>query len=237
MVKSKIKGQLFIQHVEGLSRNTIEQYQHILRDFIKGKNGIYALYKKDELVYVGLASNLRSRLNNHLRDRHMDTWDKFSVYLTKDASHMRELEALLIHIAKPKENRQKGNFRTSENLKPRLKDEMRKYQSQEFDTIFGNETLKNNKKVVHSIKKHEIPILRGFFKFRKTIKYTYKNKDYTAIVLNSGKIEYNGKEYNSPSSATVPIAGRTMNGWTCWKYKNEKGEWQYLDSLRKGNRN
>jgi len=230
-VKTKIKGQLFVQHLEGLSRNTIEKYQRILQDFIKGKHGIYALYKQDKLVYVGLASNLRSRLNNHLRDRHTNTWDKFSVYLTKDANHMRELEALLIHIIKPKENRQKGNFKTSENLKPKLKQEMRKYQSQEFDTVFGIDIIQDNKKSVKNI--NGAPALKGLFKNRKIIKYTFKNTEHIAIVLNSGKIEYKNKEYNSPSSATVPIVGRTMNGWTCWKYKNEKGEWQYIDSLRK----
>jgi len=229
-VKTEIKGQLFVQHLEGLSRNTIENYQPVIQNFIKGKHGIYALYKKDKLVYVGLASNLRSRLNNHLRDRHKNTWDKFSVYLTKDANHMRELEALLIHIVKPEENRQKGNFKTSENLKLKFMQEVRKYQSRERNTFFGNDTLQNTENNTNT---HGAPALKGFFKNRKLIKYTFKNVEHTAIVLNSGKIEYKNKEYNSPSSATVPIAGRTMNGWTCWKYKTDKGEWVYLDSLRK----
>ncbi|MGV8169051.1 MAG: GIY-YIG nuclease family protein [Candidatus Nanoarchaeia archaeon] len=231
-MSKEIKGQLFVQHLEGLSRRTIEKYQKVIHDFIKGKHGIYALYKKDKLIYVGLASDLRSRLNNHLRDRHTNTWDRFSIYLTKDASHMRELEALLIHIIKPSENRQKGNFKTSENLKPKLKQELRKYQTSEFKNIFCDEEVQTVQKTQRSTTTRA-PILKGFFKYRKIIKYTYKNKDHMATVLNSGKIEYQGKEYNSPSSATVPIAGRTQNGWTCWKYKDENGEWQPLDNLRK----
>jgi type I restriction-modification system DNA methylase subunit len=37
------------------------------------RHGVYALYRGNRLYYVGLASNLRSRLNTHLRDRHANT--------------------------------------------------------------------------------------------------------------------------------------------------------------------
>ena len=46
------------------------------------KKGVYALYPGDRLKYGGLAANLRGRLNNHLMDRHAQSGDKFSLYLT-----------------------------------------------------------------------------------------------------------------------------------------------------------
>src|SRR5512137_2372381 len=109
----KRRHSLVCQHMEMVSRKAIEEYQGILKQFVKRRHGIYALYRKSHLCYVGLASNLRSRLNHHLRDRHAKTWDRFSIYLTLDQSHLRELEALTIRIASPKGNRQKGKFSCS----------------------------------------------------------------------------------------------------------------------------
>lgn len=64
------RGQLVCQHLEGASAKLFEQYADILREYVRGRHGVYALYKEDRLYYVGLAGNLRSRLKQHLRDRH-----------------------------------------------------------------------------------------------------------------------------------------------------------------------
>ena len=81
------KGQLVSQHLENISRTALEKYQNILKEYVKGRHGVYALYSKGHLYYVGLASNLRNRLKSHLTDRHAQTWDSFSVYLTINDSH------------------------------------------------------------------------------------------------------------------------------------------------------
>jgi hypothetical protein len=60
----------------------LDEYRDIVRTMIRGKSGVYALYKQDKLYYVGLASNLMTRVNGHLKDRHHGAWDRFSVYLT-----------------------------------------------------------------------------------------------------------------------------------------------------------
>jgi excinuclease UvrABC nuclease subunit len=104
------KGQLVSQHLENISRTALEKYQTILKDYVKGRHGVYALYRKGHLYYVGLASNLRNRLKTHLKDRHAQTWDSFSVYLTINDSHLHELETLILKIASPKGNKQSGNF-------------------------------------------------------------------------------------------------------------------------------
>ena len=36
---------------------------------IQGHKGLYVLYRRDKLYYVGLASNLRRRINQHLTDK------------------------------------------------------------------------------------------------------------------------------------------------------------------------
>ena len=73
---------LVCQHLENISREALGKYQDIIRQYVRRRHGVYALYRRGKLHYVGLASNLRSRLGHHLRDRHQDSWDRFSVYLT-----------------------------------------------------------------------------------------------------------------------------------------------------------
>jgi hypothetical protein len=51
---------------------------------------VYALYHDDDLYYVGLASDLSSRLKAHLGGKHAGQWNRFSVYLTIDDKHLRE---------------------------------------------------------------------------------------------------------------------------------------------------
>ena len=41
-----------------------------LKEIMKGYSGIYALYRKERLYYVGLTTNLLGRINQHLKDRH-----------------------------------------------------------------------------------------------------------------------------------------------------------------------
>jgi hypothetical protein len=72
---------LVCQHLENVSREVLEQHQDIVRQYVRHRQGVYALYRRGRLYYVGLASNLRTRLAHHLKDRHHGSWDRFSVYL------------------------------------------------------------------------------------------------------------------------------------------------------------
>lgn len=110
--------QIVCQHLENVSRDALEEYQDVLREQLRGRHGIYALYREGSLHYVGLAKNLRVRLKQHLRDRHKDDWDRFSVYLTIDNRAIKELETLLLRIVDPDGNRAGGRFVKSQNLAP-----------------------------------------------------------------------------------------------------------------------
>ena len=58
------------QHLENASRELLAKYPDVVRQFIGGNAGIYALYRRNKLYYVGLAKALRGRLRAHVRDRH-----------------------------------------------------------------------------------------------------------------------------------------------------------------------
>ena len=96
---------LVSQHLENISRDALEKYQSIIRRYVRRRQGVYALYRRKKLYYVGLASNLRSRLARHLKDRHGDSWDRFSVYFTIGDTHLKELESLILRIVKPPANK------------------------------------------------------------------------------------------------------------------------------------
>lgn len=230
----KSKGQLVCQHLESISRTALDRYQGILKEYVKGRHGVYALYRKGHLYYVGLASNLRNRLKTHLKDRHAQTWDSFSVYLTINDSHLHELETLLLKIASPKGNKQSGNFMNSENLKPLFKKRVSKAQQNELDALLGVENnipLRKSKNEV-TVKGRK-PVLAGYFTKRTEIRLRYKNKTFKAIIRKDGSILYSGKVYTSPSLAGWAIKKRATNGWTNWKYEQAPGYWVLLDNLRK----
>jgi hypothetical protein len=228
------KGQLVCQHLESMSRAALEKYQSILKEYVKGRHGVYALYRKGHLYYVGLASNLRNRLKTHLRDRHARTWDTFSVYLTINDSHLHELETLLLKIASPKGNKQSGNFINSENLKPRFKRQVSTAWRKELDSLLGVEDEEPIEKMTCDVKeKGRKPILAGYFTERTKIRLRYKGKTYKAAVRKDGSILYAGKIYNSPSHAGWAIKKKATNGWTNWKYEKAPGYWVLLDTLRK----
>ena len=112
---------LVSQYLERVSYKALERYQDLLQDFTRRRNGVYALYRGDRLYYVGLARDLRSRVNQHLKNRHRGAWDRFSMYLTIGDDHIRELESLVLRIVRTKGNKQIGKFKRAEDLRRALR--------------------------------------------------------------------------------------------------------------------
>jgi hypothetical protein len=79
--KAKRKTKSIITgHLEKISAKVFIDFSKVITDMIKGHQGIYALYKKDRLYYVGLASNLKNRIKHHLKDRHKGQWSTNLVF-------------------------------------------------------------------------------------------------------------------------------------------------------------
>jgi predicted GIY-YIG superfamily endonuclease len=227
------KGQLVSQHLENVSRDALKKYQNIIKNYVRGRHGIYALFKRNRLYYVGLASNLRNRLKHHLIDRHANTWDRFSVYLTIKDEHPHELEALILRIAAPTGNRQTGKLVRSQDLRPEFKREIYKHHQKEIKSIFDQPEKEPTEIVKPKSKDGRQPVLAPYVSKRFEIKFRYKGKLHRATVRKNGSILYGGKIYNSPSLAGQAIMGRAANGWKIWTYERAPGDWVLLDILRK----
>ena len=226
---------LVCQHLENISREVLEEHQDIIREYVRLRWGVYALYRRNKIYYVGLASNLRSRLGHHLKDRHHDSWDRFSIYVTIGDSHLRELESLILRIVKPPGNKQKGKFAKSEDLRRRFKRDLMTEMRSKVGDIFGGQqpAISPRKKLEKEVNGRK-PVLADYAKAKMKLRARHKGKTLWADVRKTGLIWFGGKHFTSPSLAGAHAVKRpTCNGWTFWQYQRAPGDWVNLDELRK----
>jgi Restriction Enzyme Adenine Methylase Associated len=224
---------LVSQHLENISREALEKYQNIVRRYVRRRQGVYALYRRGKLYYVGLASNLRSRLSHHLRDRHRDSWERFSVYLTIGDSHLKELESLILRIVKPPANKQVGKFISSQDIRRLFAKDVRARQRDELISLLGRGIL--NEEAAHKLSLAENhPVLAKYISGPIKLRAKFKGKVIKANARKDGLIRYGGKTYTSPSLAAAKACKRqTCNGWTFWHYERAPGDWVSLNELRR----
>jgi hypothetical protein len=227
------RAQLVCEHMENISRRALERYQDIVRHYVRSRQGVYALYRKNKLYYVGLASNLRSRLHHHLRDRHGQSWDRFSVYLTIGDSHLRELESLILRVVKPTGNKQKGRFARSVDIRRRFAKDIRARHRIELNMMLGRTPPRVPSARVKSKRAGRLPSLAKFGIGPTTLRARYKGKLLKARVRRDGTIRFNGALFRSPSHAGGAAIKRSCNGWTFWQYQRAPGDWVRLNALRR----
>lgn len=122
--KRKTRLSLISGHLGGIKRALLEgEKRPTFLDFLNrnlpARQGIYALYdKKGRLYYAGKASDLAKRLNQHLRDRHGDSWDRMTLFHVVDSANVAELEGLVVATARPPGNKQKPKI--GQDLRKRL---------------------------------------------------------------------------------------------------------------------
>ena len=228
------RAQLVCQHLENISRDALKKHQVIIRQYVRGRQGVYALYRKGKLYYVGLATNLRNRLKHHLRDRHGHSWDRFSVYLTIGDHHLRELEALILRVVKPKGNKQKGKFAKSEDLRRRFRNAVKRRVLADLEDIFEDGFAGLMPDQTEGLSAGRRPVLAKYISSPMILKARYKGETITARARRNGSIRMAGKIYTSPSVAGARACKRrSCNGWKFWKYERAPGDWVLLNELRR----
>ena len=195
---------IITKKLQNIGISALENYSFLLTELIAGQPGIYALYKGDDLYYLGKAVNLKRRLSQHLKDRHYKKWDKFSLFIVNNEKNIDDLESLLVTVCEPNGNRQHPRGKAV-NLENDFKKRIDTYRQEQDALLFGR------KQAAHS---------------RKTIplQAIYKNKKYTAKLLSNGNVVLNKHVFSSPSAAGRFITGKTSNnGLQFWKVKDKKG--------------
>jgi hypothetical protein len=233
-----VTNSLISGYLERISSKVFDDYHEEITSLIGNQRGVYALYKKNHLYYVGLAKNLRTRVKQHLRDRHAEKWDGFSLYLIRNVEYLHELESLLIRISEPKGNMKLGGFKRSQNLIRRLKKSMEERNRRQVREILSGRkqhvrgSSRSKKRNVVRPGMRGAPPLKGLLPASTQLRCTYKGREYTSQVDSEGMIHIDNRVYNSPSQAAVYVTARPMNGWTFWKYLDQQGVWVKIDQLR-----
>jgi hypothetical protein len=227
------RGALVSQYLEGISRTALAEYQQFFREQTRRRNGVYALYKKKKLYYVGLARDLRGRLKSHLKDKHGESWDRFSIYLTVGDEHIRELESLVLRIVRPAGNRQGGKFARAQNLRRDFTRRVKLDAATHLSELLG--TLERQKAGRGRADTDGKAVLAAYFTRPVKLRAHYKGKVLKARVLRSGLISFKGKRYASPSKAAGAALPhrRAISGWHFWTYERAPGDWVRLRELRR----
>lgn len=111
--RSKRSRSLIISHLGGIQRALLEgEKRPAFLDFLSrhapAARGLYALYdKRGRLYYAGKASDLPRRLNQHLKDRHGESWERMTLFVVSNTANVSELEGLLIATTRPPGNKQR----------------------------------------------------------------------------------------------------------------------------------
>lgn len=134
--KKTTKGAL----IKGMSKRLPSEildnpvFKKRLKEIMKGYSGIYALYRKNRLYYVGLTTNLFGRINWHLRDRHAGKWDDFVIFRIKRVDYLKDIETLITHLIDLPGNRIKGKVPRDADIS-RILREILKQHSREIREI------------------------------------------------------------------------------------------------------
>jgi len=215
-------------HLEKISSRIFDQNRSLITEMIKGRYGVYALYRREKLYYVGLATNLRSRINQHLKDRHKGKWTHFSLYILRKTDHLREIETLLLRIADPTGNYIRGKLKSSKDLRPELKVLLTEDFKRLIEDILGGKKAApkqvKRKKTRRTAKVAERP-LKDKFPGGKVIYANYKGNKYKAWVRTNGGIKFKGQMYDTPSAAGMAVIDKgAVNGWGGKRGDPRRGE-------------
>lgn len=218
------------EHLENVSRDLLERYPELVREFIGRNAGIYALYRKGKLYYVGLATALRGRLKAHVKNRHGNSWDSFSIYLTIKDQHLREIEALLLRIANPPGARQRGKLFQSKDMRKRIAAAIRRKQHNEVTSLFGARARAN--KIAQETPGVDSDLVRLLPQGAR-IRGTLKDTVFRATVRPNGTVRFRGATYRSLSLAAYAAVKRPTNGWWFWQIERGRKNWVRLTKIRK----
>ena len=112
LITRKIKRGSLIQYsLDNIKRDYFNVIKRELKNVLKKRSGIYALYKGDKVVRVGQGTDIYWRMKGHSKSGKLK-WDRASLFIinSKRIENLRDLETAVVRIAKPKYNKVKGRI-------------------------------------------------------------------------------------------------------------------------------
>lgn len=127
------KGALVKGASKALPIDLLEEpsFKEGLQGIMRGYSGLYVLYKRTSLYYIGLANNLYWRLYSHTKDKHKNKWDRFAIFRVDRVRYLKDIESLLLRVADPPGNAVSGHFHRDSDLTKVL----RRIQTEQMRTL------------------------------------------------------------------------------------------------------
>jgi hypothetical protein len=153
--KKRTARSLISGHLGGIRRALLEgEKRPVFLEFLDtqlpAKHGIYALYdKSNRLYYAGKASDLSRRLDQHLKDRLGDSWDRMTLFLVNKTSDVAQLEGLVVAAAKPPGNKRKPKI--GQDLRRNLGRYLRRDADAQIDDAVYPEKQRTSDKLANRI--------------------------------------------------------------------------------------
>lgn len=218
-------------YLEDVSARAFNKQPKALQEVLGRRYGIYALYRQEHLYYVGLATNIFSRVRQHTRDKHKKRWDRFSAYVTQREEQVKELESLALRILEPDGNRVGGRLRGAEDLKRTLGDVIASQAIHNAAELLGGNWVKRSKR--RAVRDAQgAKLLAAISGRRRRLIGRYKGKEAHATLLKNGKIRQGRKLFDDPTDAVEAALGHRKSGWYFWRFKAGPGDWQQLRVLK-----
>lgn len=153
---------------------------------------------------------------------------------------------MLIRIARPGGNRQRGALRNAESLRERIMKRARAAEEARLRAMFGDESPRTRRRrpgpVRTAARRRRVSPIHGRLSLaglltagRTALRAEYKGQQFNAVALADGRIRYQGVFYDSPSGAGKAVTGKPIDGWHFWRYRSADGDWTPLDRLRRAN--
>jgi hypothetical protein len=188
---------LVLSHLSGIKRALLEgEKRPVFLEFLRqtdDRRGLYTLYDRTgRLHYAGKASDLPRRLDQHLSDRHAESWDEMTLFFLSDSADIAELEGLLVAAAHPPGNKQKpriGSDRRKELKRFLRQDAMEQIEqvvyphkihpreAENLDTLSGRITPKKLK----GVKQNKLAAILGITQGRVSQLVNAEPDNYTAL--------------------------------------------------------
>ena len=130
--KRTTKGALIKGMSKQLPSDILESpiFKQRLKELMKGYAGIYVLYRKKKLYYVGLTTNLQHRIKHHMKDRHAGRWDSFVIFRIKRVTFLKDIETLVMRLVDPPGNKVRGKVPKDADINRVLKDILREHEKE-----------------------------------------------------------------------------------------------------------
>jgi hypothetical protein len=144
---------------------------------------------------------------------------------------MKELESLLLRIVKPSGNSQSGRFARTQSIASSLNQRMKDIDADRRARLLGGHIARRRARARATHAKGP-QALAGLSDRAIQLRGSRNGHKFKARLRKDGTIRYRHRIFRSPTAAACEATNGPCNGWSFWRYRDERNRWVPLSKLR-----